>query len=70
MKKKPDYEKNCAHCEYGTEIFQGDFCVCEKKGVTAPSDCCSRFIFDPLKVKVSVRKLPAFHPVPPSSETK
>lgn len=63
MKKKNDFEQNCAHCEHGEELFGGDFCICKKKGVVDPAGKCRKFIFDPLKVKVSVQKIPTFHPI-------
>lgn len=70
MRKKFDFETNCAHCEYGQEIFDGDFCICRKKGVVDPGGKCSKFVFDPLKVKVSVRKIPQFQPTPDLFEKK
>ncbi len=60
MKQQRDYEKNCSLCEYADEICQGEFCICRKKGIVSPGGICSRFQLDPLKVKVSIRKLPKF----------
>ena len=62
--KKNKVERSCALCEHGEEIFCGEWCICKKKGVTSPTDSCSRFQFDPLKVKISVRKIPQFQ-LPP-----
>ncbi len=71
MKKQTDLEKNCAHCEYSEEIFSGEYCICKKKGVVLPTNRCSAFIFDPLKVKVYVQKIPEFKPFPmPNIEKK
>ena len=59
-KQKYDYERACVLCEYGQEISQGEYCICKKKGIVLPGDSCSRFQFDPLKIKVSVSKIPEF----------
>ncbi len=64
MKKKINYEETCVLCEHGQEIFDGEYCICKKKGVVSPNDHCSHFCFDPLKMKVSVRKIPEFRPMP------
>ncbi len=61
--KKNEVERSCALCEHGEEIMNGEYCICKKKGITSPTDACSRFLFDPLKIKVSVRKIPQFHPL-------
>lgn len=61
MKKINDQECVCALCEYGQEIFDGEYCICKIKGVTSPTAHCRRFCFDPLKMKVCVRKIPEFH---------
>ena len=66
--KKSEMERSCALCEHGEEIFEGEYCICKKKGVMSPTDSCSRFQFDPLKIKVSVRKIPQFHPLPDFSK--
>jgi len=68
MKTKFQYEKNCAHCENGQPIFNKEYCICSKKGVTDPGDVCSGFVFDPLKVQVSVRRIPKFTPIPDLEE--
>ena len=62
MKKKYDFEENCSHCEYSQEIFDGEYYICKKKGVMDPNGICKSFCFDPLKIKVSVRKIPQFTP--------
>ena len=62
MKKKYDFEENCSHCEYSQEIFDGEYYICKKKGVMVPEGICKSFCFDPLKIKVSVRKIPQFAP--------
>lgn len=59
-----DIEKSCSVCEHAEEIFCGEYCVCKKKGVVLPTDLCSAFFFDPLKVKVTVQKIPKFTPIP------
>ncbi|MBR2615088.1 MAG: hypothetical protein IKC69_00205 [Clostridia bacterium] len=59
---KRKLERACALCEYGREIQEGEYCICEKKGVVDPTSHCSKFRFDPLKIKVSVKKLPEFCP--------
>ena len=59
---KKKWEKSCVLCEHGQEILEGEYCICTKKGVMEPGASCSRFRFDPLKIKVSVQKLPEFHP--------
>lgn len=60
MKKRTDLDECCALCEHGQEILDGDYCICKRKGVTAPGSVCKAFCFDPLKIKVSVRKIPKF----------
>lgn len=62
--KKKDFERSCALCEHGCEVYDGDWCICKKKGVVSPTDHCSKFCFDPLKIKVSIRKIPKFQPPP------
>ncbi len=64
MAKKRDFDRSCSLCEHGQEIFNGEYCICKKKGVVDPGGVCSRFVFDPLKIKVSVRKIPEFCPIP------
>ncbi len=63
MKKKLELEESCSHCEYSQEIFDGDYYICKKKGVMDPNGLCNSFCFDPLKIKVSVRKIPNFIPL-------
>lgn len=63
MKKNADFEKGCSLCEYSQEIFGGDYYICRKKGVMDPDGLCKSFCFDPLKIKVSVRKIPKFTPL-------
>ncbi|MBE6712913.1 MAG: hypothetical protein E7580_05260 [Ruminococcaceae bacterium] len=63
MKKRNDLEESCALCEYSQEIFGGDYYICKKKGVMEPGAVCRAFCFDPLKIKVSVRKIPTFKPL-------
>lgn len=63
MKKKREFEESCSLCEYSAEIFGGDYYICRKKGVMDPNGLCSSFCFDPLKIKVSVRKIPKFTPI-------
>jgi len=63
MKQKAQYEKSCVQCEHSQEIFDGEFCICKKKGVVSPHFACKKFCFDPLKIKVSVPTLPQFHPL-------
>lgn len=63
MKKRNDLERSCSLCEYSEEIFGGDYYICKKKGVVDPCDLCRAFCFDPLKIKVSVRKIPKFTPL-------
>ena len=63
MKKKQEFERSCSLCEYSQEIFGGDYYICRKKGVMDPNGLCSSFCFDPLKIKVSVRKIPNFTPL-------
>lgn len=63
MKKRTDLEECCALCEHSQEISDGDYCICRKKGVMEPSGLCKSFCFDPLKIKVSVRKIPKFTPL-------
>ena len=72
MKKNKKFDEACELCEHSQEIFDGEYCICRKKGVVSPDDCCSSFYFDPLKIKVSVRKIPEFHPLPEwiNKETK
>ena len=60
MKKRTDLEETCALCEHSEEIFGGDYYICKKKGIMEPGGRCKAFCFDPLKIKVSVRKIPKF----------
>jgi len=69
MKSKNVPEQICALCEYSEDIFQGEYCICKKKGVVNPSDSCSRFQLNPLKIKVQVRKIPKFS-MPPDPSGK
>ncbi len=64
MKKKQEFEKSCSLCEYSEEIFDGEYFICKKKGIVEPNGICSSFCFDPLMIKVSVRKIPEFKPIP------
>ena len=57
--KKSD-EAQCNLCEYAQEIECGEKCICRIRGVVLPDDVCRRFRFDPLKIKVSIPKMPAF----------
>ncbi|MBR3836552.1 MAG: hypothetical protein IKJ74_00260 [Clostridia bacterium] len=63
MAKKRELERSCILCENGQEIYEGEYCICKIKGVMSPDGSCRHFQFDPLKLKVSVQKLPEFHPV-------
>ena len=63
MAKNSERERACALCEYGQEICEGNFCICRKKGVVPPDGVCRHFQFDPLKIKVTARKLPEFRPL-------
>lgn len=67
-KQKRNYERACVLCEYGQEISQGEYCICTKKGIVLPNDSCRHFQFDPLKIKVSVSKIPEFRPILDPSE--
>lgn len=73
MKKKQNFEKCCSLCEHSEEIFGGEYFICKKKGIVEPDGLCSAFCFDPLMIKVSVRKIPEFKPIPvtvPDNEKK
>lgn len=63
MKQIKNFEENCSVCEYAQEIFGGEYCICKKKGIVPPHGICRKFCFDPLRVKVSVRKAPEFRPI-------
>lgn len=63
MKTKPNWDECCSQCELATEIMQGEYFVCRKKGVVEPGEVCRHFTFDPLKMKVSVSKIPSFIPL-------
>ena len=69
---KQDYDQFCSLCEFSEALLDGEYYICKKKGVVGALDTCRAFCFDPLKVKVSVRKIPKFHPIPPilKEETK
>lgn len=41
----------CAYCENGKLTADGAGVLCRRKGVCAPSDRCSRFVYAPLKRK-------------------
>lgn len=73
MKKKQKNDKICSLCEHSNEIFDSEYFICKKKGIVKPCDVCSSFCFDPLMIKVSVRKIPEFKPIPfqmPNNEEK
>ena len=57
---KKNWERACALCESGHKIESGEYCICNKKGVVSPDFCCRKFRFDPLKIEVSVPKIPTF----------
>ncbi|MBP5288368.1 MAG: hypothetical protein J6Z79_00660 [Clostridia bacterium] len=58
MRKSPDAQ--CDLCEYAQPINEGESCVCKLRGIVSPDDACGKFRFDPLKMKVSLPKLPDF----------
>lgn len=62
MKQNQEFECSCSLCEHSEELFGGDYFICKKKGIMDPNACCSSFCFDPLKIKVSVKKIPTFTP--------
>ncbi len=64
MKKKQNFERSCSLCENSEEIFGGEYFICKKRGIVEPDGLCSAFCFDPLMIKVSVRKIPEFKPIP------
>ena len=45
---RKDIEPRCAYCAKGTQLDEGRI-ACLKKGVMAPGDHCSAFVYDPLK---------------------
>ena len=62
MKKNQEFERSCSLCEHSEELFGGDYFICKKTGIMDPGGHCSSFCFDPLKIKVSVKKIPSFTP--------
>lgn len=62
--KKRDYDKICSQCEFSEKLVDGEFYICKKKGVVEALDHCGAFCFDPMKLRVSVRKIPKFEPIP------
>lgn len=60
MMSKDNWERACVLCESSRKIEGGEYCVCTKKGVVSPDFCCRKFRFDPLKMEVTVQKLPSF----------
>ena len=62
MKKNQEFEKACSLCEHSEELFGGDYFICKKKGIMDPEGLCSAYCFDPLKIKVTVKKIPKFTP--------
>ena len=49
MMKKPEIEKNCAHCDKAQYLADGETMLCEREGVVSGGHCCRRFKYDPLK---------------------
>lgn len=56
-------EAQCDLCENAQCIEEGTLCICKIRGIVSPDDMCRKFVFDPLKLKVSVPKLPSFSPL-------
>jgi len=51
LTRAKDYPKKCANCAFGS-IVEGDKDVlCVRNGVMQPDDCCSKYLYDPLKRK-------------------
>ena len=63
MKKISELDEGCYLCEHSHEIFGGEYYMCKKKGVMDPNGLCRSFCFDPLKIRVSVQKIPKFSPL-------
>ena len=57
-----EFDENCSLCEHAQPLSGGDLCICLKKGVVPADGVCRAFCFDPLKLKVSAKKLPQFFP--------
>lgn len=45
---KADIEPMCVYCEHGTLISEQEI-ICKQRGIQGPSDCCKKFLYDPLK---------------------
>ena len=70
MKRNQEFERSCCLCEHSEELFGGDYYICKKKGIMDPQGHCSAYCFDPLKIKVTVKKIPKFTPFFAPTEEK
>ncbi len=43
----------CINCTYGKSLMEGRVVLCSKKGLVRPDAICRRYIYDPLKRKIS-----------------
>ncbi len=44
-----DITPACRYCSHGTVLSYSNEIICERRGVTAPSDFCRHYSYDPLK---------------------
>lgn len=58
-KELPEDENYCAFCEHASTLHGDDFVLCEKKGVVSATWVCRKFIYDPLKRKPALGKMPS-----------
>lgn len=46
---RKDIEKNCAYCQFSSDIKDQTHTFCRKKGSVLKSDCCRKYKYSPLK---------------------
>jgi len=54
----PEENRCCAFCERSEPVGMGDACICSLKGMVHGDGICRRFVFDLLKYKPHITKLP------------
>lgn len=56
MKRNLDVDPICINCENAIRLCCEDECLCRIYGVVYSGHSCRKFIFDPLKLRVTPRK--------------
>ncbi|MCD8315425.1 MAG: hypothetical protein LUD44_07330 [Firmicutes bacterium] len=54
MKRKQKYGScACINCTYGKPLMEGRVVLCKKKGLVKPDAICGKYMYDPLKRRIS-----------------